>query len=163
MALSEAASFSLTMARRSSLTPGGRRAAFWVVVAVSAAIAAGFAAAGAWVILPFSGLEIAFLYWVLRLLERQAGDFERITVAGDTLILESVEFRHARRMEFNRYWAQVVLGRDRVSGHPRVALKSHGREVEIGRYMDDNERLALAGELRRRTGFNTTNQLGGEQ
>ena len=162
MALSEAASFSLTMARRCSLSAGGRRIAFWIVAAATAAIAGGFAAAGAWVILPFSGLELAFLYWVLRRIERQAGDYERITLAGDTLIVEAVERRRARRLEFNRHWAQVVLGRDPVSGHPRLALRSHGREVEIGRFMNDNERLALAGELRRRTGFNSTNQLGGE-
>ncbi len=163
MALSQAASFSLTTARRCSLSSGGRRAAFWAVAAVTAAIAGGFAAVGAWVILPFSGLELLFLYWVFQLLERQAGDYERITLAGDTLILESVLGRRARRLEFNRCWAQVVLGSDPVSGHPRVALKSHGREVEIGRFMNDNERLALAGELRRRTGFNTTNQSGGNQ
>lgn len=151
------------MARRCSLSSGGRRAAFGVVAAVTVAIAGGFALAGAWVILPFSGLELAFLYGVLLLLGRQHGDYERISLQGDRLILESVDSRRARRLEFNRCWTRVVLGRDPVSGHRRVALKSHGREVEIGRFMNDNERLALAGELRRRTGLNTTIQSGGDQ
>jgi uncharacterized membrane protein len=32
----------------------------------------------------------------------------------------------------------------------RLALRSHGRELEIGRYMNDEQRLDLARALRRR-------------
>jgi uncharacterized membrane protein len=32
----------------------------------------------------------------------------------------------------------------------RLALRSHGRELEIGRYLNDEQRLDLARALRRR-------------
>jgi uncharacterized membrane protein len=47
--------------------------------------------------------------------------------------------------KFNRYWAQVVVSRD----GSRLALRSHGREIEIGRNMSDGQRRELARELKR--------------
>ena len=54
------------------------------------------------------------------------------------------------RFEFNRYWAQLVV-REPVA-RPRLALRSHGREVEFGRYLTDRQRLELARVLESRLG-----------
>ena len=51
---------------------------FGSLAVFSVVIAAGFAMAGAWLIIPFAGVEIAALGMAARLILRHAGDFERI-------------------------------------------------------------------------------------
>jgi uncharacterized membrane protein len=68
-------------------------------------------------------------------------------VHGDRILVEYRERGLAQQFEFNRCWAQLVTG---AAGS--VALRSHGREVEIGRYCCDESRRTLARELRSRLG-----------
>ena len=107
---------------------------------------------GAWPLIPFAGLEIVVLALALRCIWRRAGDFERVTIEGDRLVLLRCEGRELRRFEFNRCWARLVLSSGR--GDLRVALRSHGREVELGRYMDEGGRRTLALALRQRLSGN---------
>jgi uncharacterized membrane protein len=112
-------------------------------------IAAGFAMTGAWLIIPFAGLEIAALGTAACMILRRAGDFERLVFRGDRILVEVRERGLARQFEFHRGWARLVTGE---SGS--VALRSHGRTVEIGRYCCAEGRQALARELRGRLGGN---------
>jgi len=135
----------LRVARRNnSLDSTGRLLVFAFLFVVSVGIACAFAACGAWLVLPFAGLEMAGLYWAFRCIERHARDYERIAIDGDKVKIERFEAGRAQRDEFNRCWAQLVA----APGGGRLALRSHGREVEIGRHMNDDERLVLARELR---------------
>jgi len=144
--VARAARFSVIARRNNSLTSTGRLLVFGFLFVVSIGIAAGFAALGAWPVLPFAGVEMLVLYVALRHLERHAADYERIEVAGDSVGVERCEAGHIERREFNRCWAQVVIeGNGR-----RVALRSHGREYEFGRHLCGSERLDVACELRRR-------------
>lgn len=151
-AVSAGAAFSFVARRNCSLTARERSLAFGLILAVPFAIASAFALFGAWLILPFAGLEMGALYLAFRWIERHAGDFECLTVEGDRVTLESVDAARVRRFEFNRCWAQVILDRDPASGHSRLALRSHGREVEFGVHLTEGERAWLAGELGRKLG-----------
>jgi uncharacterized membrane protein len=51
----------------------------------------------------------------------------------------------SRQFEFNRCWARLVTG-----DAGTVALRSHGREIVIGRFCGEESRQALARELRSR-------------
>jgi uncharacterized membrane protein len=118
---------------------------------LSLVIAGGFAAAGAWLIIPFAGLEVAALMTAAVVFLRRAGDFERVAVCGDRILVEVRERGLAEQFEFHRGWARVVAGK---SGMP--ALRSHGRTVEIGRYCGEEGRQQLARELHRRLGSHRT-------
>jgi uncharacterized membrane protein len=61
------------------------------------------------------------------------------------LIVECNTRGHVRRFESNRYWTQVVVRRDVRS--LKVALRSHGREIEFGTLLGDDARLAAARQL----------------
>lgn len=98
--------------------------------------------------LPFAGLEIAALALALVLNARHAGDYERIRLCRDCLTVEVCTANRISRHELNAHWARIVVAN--VGLAPRVALLSHGRELEIGRHLDDDGRLWLARELRRR-------------
>ena len=140
------ASAFLQVARRNnSLDSTGRHLVFAFLFVVSVGIACAFAALGAWMVLPFAGLEMLGLYWAFRWYDRHARDYERITIAGDRVRVEFLEAGRAQSHEFNRCWARLVTG----PGGARLALRSHGREVEIGRHRSDGERLALARKIAR--------------
>lgn len=118
---------------------------FGSLAAFSVVIAAGFAMAGAWLIIPFAGVEIAALGTAACMILRRAGDFERLAFSGDRILIEVRERGLARQFEFHRSWARLVTGET-----GSVALRSHGRTVEIGRYCCAEGRRALALELRGR-------------
>lgn len=150
VAVSAGTAYSFVARRNCSLTAGERRLAFGLIFTVSLVIALAFAAVGAWPILPFAGVEMAALYGAFRWVDGHAGDYERLTVNGDRVTVESVEAAAVRRFDFNRYWAQVILARDAATGRSRLALRSHGREVEFGTHLTEGERVQLARELGRK-------------
>lgn len=138
--------FVYTARRNNSLSSTGRRFVFGFILTVSLGIAAAFSLVfGAWPIVPFAGIEMAVLYLAFRYIDRHAGDYERITIRGDSVEVEVREGRHVTRQEFNRCWAQVVC----EEGGARLALRSHGREIELGRHGNDEQRAEMALELGR--------------
>src|SRR4029453_15025288 len=95
--------------RNDSLGRGSRWQVFGALAAVSLILAAVFAVVGAWPVLPYSVLEIVLLGCAFYYVERRAGDWERLTVAGDRVVVEQVSGGERRRREFNRYWLRVEI------------------------------------------------------
>jgi uncharacterized membrane protein len=137
--------FSLIAKRNCSLQNAERWRAFWLVALVSGLIAVGFAVIGAWLILPFAGLELAALYAAFRQFERDCDDYERIQLRGDCLLVESCTGGRSRRFESNRLWTQVVVSTS--ARGCRVAIRSQGRQIEFGALLNDEERVAAARRL----------------
>lgn len=146
--IGQAAEYVLVTRRHGSWNVGGCGAVFCSLALVTLAIAAGFAACGAWLVLPFAGLEILALGLAFRWLARHADDFERVAVEGDRVVLDMEVGRRTRRVEFQRCWAQLVV--KEAAPRFRIALRSNGREIECGSYLDDDGRRRLARELRSR-------------
>lgn len=146
------ANYSITAKPNCSLTP---RQKIWVFIAVASfplIVSTGFLIAGAWLVMPFAGLELLVLGLAFYLVHCHSEDYESITITGNNLAVEQRDYKTTRRMEFQCYWARVIL-RDVPGGGQRLWLRSHGKEVEVGRYMSNDARLALAVQLKRRTGF----------
>jgi uncharacterized membrane protein len=142
----EAAEYVYVARRNNSLSSSGRLFFFAFILAVSLGIAAGFSFVfGAWPILPFAGLEMAVLYCAFRYMDNHAADYERITIRGCEVAIEVHEGAHITRRELNRHWSQVVCEAD----GSRMTLRSHGRDIEVGRHLCAEQRLAMARELGR--------------
>ena len=138
------ANYVYTARRNNSLSTSGRRLVFVFILTVSLGIAAVFSLVfGAWPILPFAGLEMGVLYLAFRYIDRHAADYERITIRGDEVAVEVREGSEIRRFGLNRCWAQVV------SDGAHFALRSHGREIEVGRHVCEERRVDLARDIRR--------------
>ena len=146
--VAHAAEFSLVARRNNSLSTTGRFLVFAFLFVVSVGIASAFAALGAWMVLPFAGLEMLVLYLAFRTVDRHAADYERVAIDGDRVEVERHEAGRTQRFEFNRCWARVIASGD----GGRLALRSHGRELEIGRFLNDAQRLDLARALKSRLG-----------
>lgn len=148
------ADFALVSRRLNSFDARGCALVFAALAGVSLVIAAVFAAFGAWLILPFAGVEAFALYLAYDWLLRHAGDSESLEIRGDVVALAVSEASNTRRHEFNRVWAKLVESPQppwsRYGGDVRLLLRSHGREVEVGRYLDGGARALLARELKSR-------------
>ena len=130
--------------RNNSLSSSGRRVAFGFILTVTLGIAAAFVLLfGAWPILPFAGIEMGVLYGAFRYMERHACDYERISIRGDRVEVEVREGARITKVELNRFWARVVC----EGKGTRLALRSHGREIEIGRHLCKEERRDMARTL----------------
>lgn len=138
---------SITRCNR-SLTPSGRVKAFALLCGATFSIASLGVAVGAWPVLPFAGLEIVLLAIAFYSIGRGDGDYERLTIDQGGIRFERCSKGRVSVFECNREWAKLVcrVRRNRC----RLSLRSHGREMEIGRLLNDEERLRWASELRPR-------------
>lgn len=142
----DGAGFSYFRRRSSSLNRRHLQLVFGSLAMFSLLVALAFAAAGAWMLLPFAGAEIAALGMAARWTLRRSGDFERVVCAGDRISVRISEGGRSQEFEFNRCWARLAA-RDGA-----IALRSHGREIAIGRFCGEEGRQRLTRELQGRLG-----------
>lgn len=140
--------FSLTVKRNCSISPRALAVLLALTAGLAFAIGIAFALYGAWPILPFAGLEIAALAAAFYLNGRHAADFERIALEAGLLVVEVRDAGRVATHRFNPQW--VRLETSGTTRDVRLALRSEGRELEIGRLLDAPGRERLAREVRRR-------------
>jgi uncharacterized membrane protein len=136
-----------------SLTPRGAAIFFAGLCGVSFVIAGAFAALGFWPILPFAGLEMLLLAWALHASLARRHCREAITVSDREVLIERCERGREARVLFSRHWSQVKLRRPVSRLHPsRLVIESHGRALEVGRFLTEEERHGVAIRLQRLIG-----------
>jgi uncharacterized membrane protein len=143
------AEYCVTSRRNDSLGSRGRWRIFAALCAVSLGLALVFATVGAWPILPYSVLEMAVLFAAFWCIGRHAGDWERLRVDGDSIIVERECAGIVTRHEFNRCWTRLESERGASGTALRLALCSAGKRVAIGGELTPPQRARLARELRR--------------
>lgn len=121
-----------------------------ILVPVCSVLGFAFLLIGAWPVTLFLGLHIAALLTAFLHVEKHAGDFERLTLADDRLILDTHTVDGDQHREFNGHWVQVELLNTAVGGGNSLYLRSHGKEIPFGRLLSDDERRAVNQELGRR-------------
>jgi uncharacterized membrane protein len=145
--------FCVVARRNDSLGTRGRCMAFCLVAAVSLMLGIAFVLAGAWLVLPWSLLEISVLAGAFVCLERRARDWERLTVQGDRVIVERMQGGRVHRREWNRHWLRVETSAG-LDGQPaRILLRSAGDACEFGAELPAEARGTVARDLRRLTGL----------
>ncbi len=104
-----------------------------------------------WGLLPFVLLAVAGMYFAL-----QRNHKSRLIEEVLTLDQEMTHLRHTtakgdvKDWECNRYWAQVTKYESDGPVPHYVTLRGKGREVEIGAFLSEDERIALFEDLQRR-------------
>jgi len=135
----------LNAKRSCSLSHAELRKAFWFIAVVSLAIASAWSAVGAWLILPFAGLEVGALYIAFRHWSRRADDYETVVICGDRLLVECQMKGRKLRFDANRHWTQVIV-RNGARGK-QISLRSRGREIEFGTFLSEGARIAAVRKL----------------
>lgn len=131
-----------------SLTRRGRRLLFAGIAAVSLFIAFAFALLGAWLVLPFAGLELLALAAALGHLERHATDFEAVRLHAGHLSVEVRDGETCTQQDCAACWMRFFLCRPPEAGATRLRFRAHGRHIDIGRWMSEEQLRAMAAELK---------------
>jgi uncharacterized membrane protein len=121
------------------MSPAGLAKVFAALSLLVLAIGAGFAAAGAWLVLPFAGLEVLLLGAAFVLYARHAADYERIELEPGRITVEVADGWRIARHEMRG--AKVCMQ------DGRLVLRGPQEELEIGRYLGAEARAELAAEL----------------
>ena len=142
--MEERGGFSLTLKRNCSISPSGLAGVFVALAVLVLAIGTGFAIAGAWLILPFAGLEVLLLGGAFLLHARHATDYERIALERGWLRVEVVEGRRRARYELDVRRVRIEIE------DSRVVLREAGEALELGRHLDEQSRRVFGAELKKR-------------
>jgi uncharacterized membrane protein len=103
---------------------------------------------GFWIVLPFAGFEIAVLGVAFYLCLSRSQIREVISVNADVVTVEKGRHAPEDRWECPRAWTQIRLERSPLKWYPsRLVIAYLGRQVEIGKFLNEEERRKLAGEL----------------
>jgi uncharacterized membrane protein len=136
-----------------SLSPQGAAFFFGTITGVTLTIATLFVVQGYWPVLPFAGLELALLAWALGASMRRRHWHERIEVSEGQIVIETKLRGELTRIVFSRHWARIRLRAPFYALHPsQLVVESHGRAVEVGGFLNEEERRKLAERLKRLIG-----------
>jgi uncharacterized membrane protein len=127
------------------------RAGLWLFLTAQGLAAMGFALLAAWrgnVFAPgFAVVELGVVTWCLIRVWRASA-------AGEVIVMTATRLEIARMdddgppVRFHPYWARLSLQPGPWRGAPsRLLVRSHGRQVEIGAFLNDEERRDLAQRL----------------
>jgi uncharacterized membrane protein len=131
-----------------SLDPRGFFILMSAIGLVSFGLGLVFLSMGAWPVFGFFGLDVALIYLAFRLNYRSGRQYEIISVDRQSLTLSRVDQKGEKiDQQFNPYWVQVQLF-EKANGRTELALRSHGRDVGFGRFLNDDERRDFAKELK---------------
>jgi len=119
------------------------------LVVLSGLIAMGFFHIGAWMVLPFAGLELVLVVLAFVVVLRHRGDYEKITFVENHIEIEQSVLGKIKHARFQCYWTRVTL-REGENGKTSLWIGSHNQEVEFGRdTMDNVQREQVASHLKR--------------
>lgn len=119
------------------------------LVVLSGVIAMGFFHIGAWMVLPFAGLELVLVVLAFVVVLRHSNDYEKITFVENHIEIEQSVLGKIKHARFQCYWTRVTL-REGEDGKTSLWIGSHNQEVEFGRdTMDNVQREQVASHLKR--------------
>ncbi len=137
------------MRRNCSFTPKQVGIFYLSMVCFSGLITAYFWWVGAWMVVPFTLIELSVLGIALLIYARHARDYEKITLQNSELIIELNLGYKKSLTQWNAPWVRV---KDPESLHDRkkdlVILESGAQTISIGQFILAEKRHDLAKEIR---------------
>ena len=109
-------------------------------------VAAGAAAIGAWLILPFAGIEVFLVWLAFHVVARHEMDYESLVVTNSEFRWERRDGLKLEKLEGSRHWASVCRSHKPFEADA-IYLLYGGNEVRVGRLMNIAERRALGARM----------------
>ncbi|MDQ2093920.1 DUF2244 domain-containing protein [Rhodalgimonas zhirmunskyi] len=101
-----------------------------------------------WGMLPFVLAAVAGLWWALEHTYKTAETLEQLTITPEETVLVHQPRKGAvKEWRCNTYWVRSELYRSEGPVANYVTLSGNGREVEIGRFLSEDERKQLFNDL----------------
>ena len=107
-----------------------------------------YALHGFWPVLPYAGLEVVVLGIAFYLCFSRSQVREVISVNAEVVSVEKGRHQPQEHWECPRAWARISLQRSPIAWYPQqLAVAFQGKQVVIGKFLNEVERCALAAEL----------------
>jgi len=107
-----------------------------------------YALHGFWPVLPYAALEVFVLGVAFYLCFSRSQMREVISVNAEVVRVERGRRKPQEHWECPRAWARISLERSPIRWYPqRLAIAFQGKQVVIGRFLNEEERSVLAVEL----------------
>lgn len=133
-----------------SLSWRGNIIIFCIIAVIAFLVAVAWSLAGAWMILPFAGLEIAFLAYGLYYTSRQCYRQEVLVLAPETIRLEKGLQNKEMEWEMPRRWVRLVVTAPRHGfALPGLSLAFRDQELPLAPFLNQEDQEALLGYLQR--------------
>jgi uncharacterized membrane protein len=132
--------------RNCSLTPHQTVAVWAALLALSLAVGLFFAWQGAWYVLAFSALEMAAVTTAFIVYSRHATDCDRIVYEDGVLSVEKMRGGRVSTIELDPHGLRIIAPARR---RDPIRLVARGITVDIGTWLPEEPRRALARELRK--------------
>ena len=121
-----------------------------VLMGVSMTIAFGFLLAGAWLVLPFSIIEMTVVALCIHYCVRQCSRQEVITVSDFEVRIERGIRTPTESESYQRMWAQFLVQPPKHPWDPMtLGIRSHGQYSEIGAFLNRRDKYNLLAQLKR--------------
>ena len=143
---SGADTFTLLAKPNRSLTPLGRLLWLALMATTTLLVAVAAFAIGAWLILPFAGLEIALVCYAFRVIAQHDGDYEMLTVGKTNFKWEQRCAGCNTVLEGNKHWATFEAVN--VFGRSELLLRYAGKTITVGKHFAMEEQKQLAKHLK---------------
>jgi uncharacterized membrane protein len=134
-----------TMKRNCSISPRQFVCLYVSLALFSLAIAFMLFLVGAWLVLPFTGIELLAVGIAFAIYARHAVDYERIRLFPNRLVVEQVSAEQLTQFEFNPRWVRIEPG---ATPRDHIKLVSRGQTIMIGQHLAQYRRAQFATELR---------------
>jgi len=135
--------------RNCALAPRQLAMIYASLVAISTLVGLGFALCGAWLILPFVGVEMLAVGIALLHYGRHAVDRECVTLDALALNVEVVMAGRSTLVQFNPYWVRVTAEGRPGGTELAIWLVERQRRVAVGQFVGVVERAVFVQELKR--------------
>ena len=114
----------------------------------SLAMAVWLASQGFWPVLIFSSIQMAVVAWALYVAWRRNWVQESIEITAEKLSLSHKSLKQTQQAEFQSAWVRVQLIPHPSDWYPpQLLLRAMGETVEIGCFLNRNEKRELAKHL----------------
>lgn len=102
------------------------------------------------VLAPLFGIaDVVLVAWVLNRVWRSGDAADRVRFDGTRVVVERRRASRLQRLEFHPYWVRLdQVAAERSGDAPRLWIGSHGRQVELGSFLNEARRAAFACEVR---------------
>jgi uncharacterized membrane protein len=108
-----------------------------------------FALQGLWLIFPFAGLEVGFLFFCMYYRLRANINMEVITFDDSTVVIERGSYHVEKAWKYHRMWAKIFVKKPTFRGHPKqIYIRSHGKELELGSFLNKKDKERLIKDLK---------------
>lgn len=118
---------------------------FVIMSVIILLIAIFFALKGFVLVLPFAGLDILFLGFALYSSARFSQQKQIVILEKETIKVEFGTNKPEKFIELSRHWAKLEFKKPAQKWSPsKLLIRSHGKEIELGQFLNEEEREGLA-------------------